>query len=110
MFCGPNDRTRSHHPRDARRSDCRFHHPDLTKLLGWRAARAEADMARMTRALIDRVLALGGSYYLPYRPHATVEQFAAAYPRAAAFAAAKRAVDPRRTLRNGLWDTYLEPL
>lgn len=73
-------------------------------------ARAEADHRRMTRALIDRIVALGGTYYLPYRPHARVDQFVAAYPRAGEFAAAKRAVDPALTLRNNLWDTYLERL
>ncbi|NKX44049.1 FAD-binding oxidoreductase [Roseicyclus persicicus] len=73
-------------------------------------ARAEADHQRLTRALIDRVVALGGSYYLPYRPHATVAQFTAAYPRAAEFAAAKRALDPSLTLRNALWDGYMEGL
>ncbi len=72
--------------------------------------RAEADHRRLTRALIDRVLALGGSYYLPYRPHAMVAQFAAAYPAAADFAARKRAIDPMLTLRNNLWDTYLAAL
>lgn len=73
-------------------------------------ARAEADHRRMTRALIDRIVALGGTYYLPYRPHATVEQFTTAYPRAAEFAARKREIDPRLTLRNNLWDSYLEGL
>ncbi|MGB3407684.1 MAG: FAD-binding oxidoreductase [Jannaschia sp.] len=74
------------------------------------SARAEADMARMTRALIDGVLAIGGSYYLPYRPHATVQQFARAYPRAAEFAAAKRRLDPGLRFRNNLWDSYLGAL
>lgn len=73
-------------------------------------ARAEADMARMTRNLIDRIVAIGGSYYLPYRPHATVDQLARSYPRAAEFAAAKRELDPALTFRNNLWDSYLEAL
>jgi len=72
-----------------------------------RTARAEADHRRMTQALIDHVLLIGGSYYLPYRPHARPDQFAAAYPRAADFAAAKRSVDPRLILRNNLWDQYM---
>jgi FAD/FMN-containing dehydrogenase len=75
-----------------------------------KSARAEADHARMTQALIDRVLDLGGSYYLPYRPHARADQFARAYPRAGAFAEAKRRIDPALTLRNALWDSYLERL
>ncbi|MEM7471292.1 MAG: agmatinase family protein [Pseudomonadota bacterium] len=41
MFCRPTDRTRSHHPRDQHRVDARFHHPDLTKLRGWKAMQAE---------------------------------------------------------------------
>ncbi|MEL7405023.1 MAG: FAD-binding protein [Pseudomonadota bacterium] len=73
-------------------------------------ARAEADMLRMTQALIDGVIQLGGTYYLPYRPHANVRQMAQAYPRAAEFAAAKRALDPDLTFGNNLWDTYLSTL
>ncbi len=71
------------------------------------SARAEADMARLTRDLIEGVLAIGGSYYLPYRPHATVAQFHRAYPRATEFAARKRELDPGLRLRNALWDNYL---
>ncbi len=69
--------------------------------------RAEADMARMTEALIDRTHAIGGSYYLPYRQHARLDQFATGYPRAAEFVAEKRAIDPDLVLRNNLWDSYL---
>ena len=73
-------------------------------------SRGEADMANMTRALIDRITEIGGSYYLPYRPHATVDQMIRSYPRASEFAAAKRALDPNLTFRNNLWDSYLEAL
>lgn len=69
--------------------------------------RAEADMIRMTRALIDGITAISGSYYLPYRPHATIDQLVAAYPRAAEFSAAKRNLDPGLLFRNNLWDSYL---
>ncbi len=72
--------------------------------------RGEADQARMTRALIDRIVEIGGAYYLPYRPHATLDQLAAAYPRAAKFARTKRELDPDLVLRNNLWDQYLERL
>lgn len=73
-------------------------------------ARGDADMARMTRSLIDGILDIGGTYYLPYRPHATPEQMARAYPRARDFAAEKRAVDPGLVFRNNLWDQYLSQL
>lgn len=72
--------------------------------------RGEADMARMTRELIERVLAIGGTYYLPYRPHATVDQLTRGYPRAAALAAFKRGADRDLLFRNHLWDTYLSRL
>ncbi len=72
--------------------------------------RAEADMQRMTRELIDAVLAIEGTYYLPYRPHATVAQFSTAYSRGSEFAAFKRDNDRGLLLRNNLWDTYLNKL
>jgi FAD/FMN-containing dehydrogenase len=64
-------------------------------------------MARMTRDLIDAVLAVGGNCYLPCQPHATVDQFLRAYPRSLDFLKVKRAADPRGRLRNALWDSYL---
>lgn len=72
--------------------------------------RAEADMRRMTEMLIDRIAAIGGAYYLPYRPHARLDQMATVYSGAADFAAAKRTIDPQLILRNNLWDSYLERL
>ena len=72
--------------------------------------RAEADMARMTRQLIDGITAIGGAYYLPYRLHASVAQFTTTYARAPEFARAKRDLDPGLLFRNALWDRYLETL
>lgn len=72
-----------------------------------KTVRGEADMARMTEALIERVIAIGGSYYLPYRPHARLDQLQRAYPRAAEFVAQKKSVDPGLLFRNGLWQNYL---
>ncbi len=74
------------------------------------SARSEADMQWMTARLIDAVHAIGGSYYLPYRPHATPAQFATGYVRAAEFAAFKRQIDPALVFRNALWDTYMDTL
>ena len=69
--------------------------------------RGEADHARMTRDLIDRVLDIGGTYYLPYRPHPTVAQFRRGYPRAGEFIRAKRDLDPGLVFRNLFLDNYL---
>ncbi|GFE48993.1 FAD-binding protein [Roseobacter cerasinus] len=75
-----------------------------------KTARGEADMQRMTRALVGAITEIGGSYYLPYRPHPTVVQLSAAYPRAAEFAQAKRRLDPGLLFRSNLWNSYLERL
>lgn len=73
-----------------------------------KSVRAEEDMARMTRNLIDRVAELGGAYYLPYRLHATDEQMARVYPRVDEFVARKLEADPRRLFRNVMWDRYMD--
>ncbi len=70
---------------------------------------ARERVAVWTRELIDAVLSVGGSYYLPYQPHATPEQFHAAYPRAKELFALKRRLDPEFRLRNALWDKYYAP-
>jgi FAD/FMN-containing dehydrogenase len=75
-----------------------------------KSRRAEADMARMTAGLIEGVLAIGGTYYLPYRPHASLEQLQKGYPRVAEFLEVKREADPALTFRNGLWENYLSKL
>jgi FAD/FMN-containing dehydrogenase len=66
----------------------------------------EIDMMQMTEALIDRVTAIGGSFYLPYRLHARRDQVEKAYSNTAAFVAAKRHYDPNLLFRNAMWDTY----
>ncbi|SLN10995.1 putative xylitol oxidase [Roseovarius albus] len=72
--------------------------------------RAEADMARMTRELIERITDIGGTYYLPYRPHATQAQFLRAYPRVNDFVSSKRQRDPDLIFRNVFWDNFMSAL
>ena len=67
---------------------------------------ARAKVRAWTRELVQQVLALGGSYYLPYQPHAKPAQFAAAYPRSGEFFALKRRLDPGNKFRNALWNAY----
>jgi FAD/FMN-containing dehydrogenase len=67
----------------------------------------EADMLLLTEALIERVASLGGSYYLPYRLHARVDQFHRVYDGARRFAERKHHYDPGLLFRNALWDNYL---
>jgi FAD/FMN-containing dehydrogenase len=66
-------------------------------------------VAEWTRALIDEVLDVGGTYYLPYQPVATDAQMRRAYPRLPEWAALKARVDPGYRFRNRLWDRYLPP-
>ncbi len=62
-----------------------------------------------TRDLIEAALSVGGTFYLPYQPIATREQFLRAYPRAPEYFAVKRARDPQRRFRSAFWDKYGEP-
>lgn len=71
-----------------------------------RDAAADAAMQALTRDLIDVALACGGRYYLPYRPHATAEQFRRTYPEAAEFFARKRHYDPDGIFSNNFYLNY----
>jgi FAD/FMN-containing dehydrogenase len=75
-----------------------------------RDAKSEEKMKELARELIDDALACGGRYYLPYRPHATEEQFLKAYPQAREFFAAKHRYDPGGIFENSFYLNYGEPL
>jgi FAD/FMN-containing dehydrogenase len=70
------------------------------------SAAGELDMLQMTERLIDRVVALGGAFYLPYRLHARRDQVEKAYPNVARFIERKRFYDPKLVFRNAMWDAY----
>jgi len=74
-------------------------------------ATSEADdvMGLKTRKLIDAALDCGGTYYLPYRRHATVDQFRRAYPDWASFTRVKDEQDPKGVFQNAFYSTYLAP-
>jgi FAD/FMN-containing dehydrogenase len=65
-----------------------------------RTLEADAAMAALTRELIEAALASKGRYYLPYRLHATPEQFHKAYPRADHFFERQRHFDPAGLFQN----------
>jgi FAD/FMN-containing dehydrogenase len=71
-----------------------------------RTEEADHAMEAMTQALIDASLSLGGRYYLPYRLHATIEQFEAAYPQAKEFFELKRLYDPDEVFQNEFYVKY----
>ncbi len=68
-----------------------------------------AEVGAWTRELIDAVLSVGGTYYLPYQPHATQAQFRQAYPNWQKFFALKKKLDPTDKFKNKLWDKYYHP-
>jgi FAD/FMN-containing dehydrogenase len=73
-----------------------------------KTAAGEERMQALTRDLIEAALRHGGRYYLPYRLHATPEQFHRAYPRAREFFAHKRRYDPGAIFQNQLYVKYAE--
>jgi FAD/FMN-containing dehydrogenase len=70
---------------------------------------AESRMEALTRDMIDAALLSGGRYYLPYRLHATREQFNRAYPQGKAFFERKRHYDPEEILQNQFSKRYVVP-
>lgn len=71
-----------------------------------RTASAEATMQSLSQALIDAALTANGRYYLPYRLHATPEQFHRAYPRAREFFERKLRYDPDELFQNQFYVKY----
>ena len=64
------------------------------------------EVGRWTRAMIDEVLSVGGTYYLPYQLLATDDQFHRAYPGAIEYFELKKQYDPTNKFTNKLWDKY----
>jgi hypothetical protein len=69
------------------------------------STKAQGEVARWTRSMIDLALRHEGRYYLPYQLHATQKQFEAAYPQHSAFKQLRNNAGARR-LNNSLWDKY----
>lgn len=67
---------------------------------------SKKEVGLWTRELINTVLSCNGTYYLPYQPHATYEQFMRAYPNAKKLFALKKQYDPEFRIKNSLWNKY----
>lgn len=67
---------------------------------------AEKEMQRLTQQLVDIALAHKGTYYLPYRLHASREQFRRAYPVVYSFFILKRKYDAGEVFRNQFYEKY----
>jgi FAD/FMN-containing dehydrogenase len=71
-----------------------------------RTQEGEDRMRTMTRNLIDAAIAAGGTFYLPYRAHATIEQLGRGYPAWDAAIRAKDRYDPDGVFRDTFYDMY----
>ncbi len=95
--------------------------PDQLSLMSWSRApvfcavlyykqrssqRADRASETWAKELINLALDLGGSYYLPYRLHASVEQFRRAYPNWQQLLALKASLDPDSRFRNRWFEKY----
>jgi FAD/FMN-containing dehydrogenase len=74
-----------------------------------RTAEGDKRMEALTSELIEAAIECGGRYYLPYRLHATKDQFARAYPRATEFFERKRQIDPTGLFENQFSLKYGRP-
>jgi FAD/FMN-containing dehydrogenase len=71
-----------------------------------RDAQGEAKMSKLTQEIVAAALRHEGRYYLPYRLHATPEQFNEAYPQAKKFFEMKRKYDPDELFQNEFYLKY----
>jgi FAD/FMN-containing dehydrogenase len=74
-----------------------------------RSVAADRDMSQLTQGLIDAALQSGGRYYLPYRLHASADEFQAAYPQAKDFFGLKHKYDPNNLFENEFHLKYAKP-
>ncbi len=73
------------------------------------SAKDEKKMKDFTQSVINDVLALGGTFYLPYRLHYTADQLVAAYPEIKAWIALKKKYDPDLIFESQFFD-YISQL
>jgi FAD/FMN-containing dehydrogenase len=71
-----------------------------------RSDEGESKMRELSSKLIDCALEHEGRYYLPYRLHASAEQFRQAYPQSEEFFRLKRKYDPTELFQNQFYLEY----
>lgn len=64
----------------------------------------EDDMRALTGELVDLAESLGGAFYLPYRPHYSLDQLRKAYPRLDEFLKLKRERDPGELFSSSFYE------
>lgn len=66
-----------------------------------------AEATKYIQQWTNTALVHKGTYYLPYYPYQTLEQFELAYPQAAKVKAMKKQLDPNEVFVNNFYDHYL---
>jgi FAD/FMN-containing dehydrogenase len=64
------------------------------------------EVKQWTIEMTDAILSENGRWYLPYQPHASVEQFQKAYSRSGEYFDLKNKLDPQHRFTNKLLDKY----
>ena len=68
--------------------------------------KGDNNLRKIHELLVDKVLELGGTFYLPYRPHYSYEQLVKAYPNIGEFFALKRKYDEGEMFWNMWYGEY----
>lgn len=68
----------------------------------------ETILEQLSVKLTSHALALNGTYYLPYRPYQTLDQFRLAYPGYIKFKNTKQKYDPNTVFNNEFYKNYLK--
>jgi FAD/FMN-containing dehydrogenase len=69
-------------------------------------AEARDEVRKWTIEMTDAILSEHGRWYLPYQPHASIEQFQQGYPRATLYFDLKNKLDRQHRFTNKLLDKY----
>ena len=67
---------------------------------------AKDSVKKWTLEITDAILSEKGTWYLPYQPHATIEQFKKGYPNSLKYFKLKNKLDPNLRFTNKLLDKY----
>jgi FAD/FMN-containing dehydrogenase len=68
--------------------------------------KAKEAVKQWTLEMTDAILSEKGTWYLPYQPHATLEQFKKGYPNSNKYFDLKKKLDPNQRFTNRLLDKY----
>lgn len=70
----------------------------------------DKQLQSIAQKILGKTIALGGSYYLPYRPYPTLDQFKLCYPKASNFLKIKKQYDPLARFQSQFYEQYLKNL